>query len=348
MEAELERAIEQLHARPLDPQTVYFYRLVASHEDMHDEAFTYTRQTLGYPAPAFTTSAGRSAGSADSAASGPGTGRPVSRAAPGMVEVPGGTFVLGAERGEPFVFDNEKWAHPVELRPFRISRMAVTDGEFVIFVEDGGYERRELWDEDGWAWRESVQAKHPVYWRRADDGWERRVFDRWAPLVPEHAMIHVNAHEASAWCRWAGKRLPTEAEWEAAAACSRDPATSDFAVRKRQRPWGDAPAMPDRANLDGMRLGVIAAKELPRGDSAFGCRQMWGNVWEWTSTPFAPYPGFVVDPYREYSEPWFDGRHLVLRGGCWATRPRLLRNTWRNFYTRDRRDVFAGFRVCDA
>jgi iron(II)-dependent oxidoreductase len=114
---------------------------------------------------------------------------------------------------------------------------------------------------------------------------------------------------------------------------------------KRKFPWGDETPTPERANLDGRALGLLQVGALPEGDSAFGCRQMIGNVWEWTASDFQPYPGFVVDPYKEYSKPWF-GTHKVLRGGCWATRARLIRNTWRNFYTPDRRDVWAGFRTC--
>jgi iron(II)-dependent oxidoreductase len=120
-----------------------------------------------------------------------------------------------------------------------------------------------------------------------------------------------------------------------------------LAPRKRRYPWGDAPPDPTHANLDGRALGCIDVAALPDGDSAFGCRQMFGNVWEWTATTFEPYPGFVVDPYRDYSRPWF-GTHKVLRGGCYATQARLLRNTWRNFYPPDRRDVLAGFRTCAA
>jgi iron(II)-dependent oxidoreductase len=159
-------------------------------------------------------------------------------------------------------------------------------------------------------------------------------------------MVHVNAYEAEAWCRWAGRRLPTEAEWEAAAAG--EPAGhGGLADAKRRFPWGDDPPTPERANLDGFAMGAADVDAHPAGDSAFGCRQMVGNVWEWTADAFGPYPGFVVDPYAEYSRPWF-GNHRVLRGGCWVTRARLLRNTWRNFYTPDRRDVWAGFRTCSA
>ncbi|MEK7831745.1 MAG: SUMF1/EgtB/PvdO family nonheme iron enzyme, partial [Acidobacteriota bacterium] len=147
-----------------------------------------------------------------------------------------------------------------------------------------------------------------------------------------------NWFEADAYCRWAGRRLPTEAEWEMAA-------SSDSSGGKRIFPWGDEAPTPERANLDWLDGGLLPVDALPTGDSAFGCRQMIGNVWEWTVTDFAPFGGFAPGPYKEYSAPWF-GDHKVLRGGCWATRSRLIRNGYRNFYKPDRRDVWAGFRTC--
>ena len=157
-------------------------------------------------------------------------------------------------------------------------------------------------------------------------------------------MIHVSWHEAQAYCHWAGRRLPTEAEWEAAASLEPD-SGSGFASRKRRFPWGDDPPVAERANLDGRAMGCVDVGAFPAGDSAWGCRQMLGNVWEWTADDFLPYPGFVPDMYLDYSQPWFR-THKVLRGGCWVTRSRLLRNTWRNYYTPERRDVWAGFRTC--
>ena len=165
------------------------------------------------------------------------------------------------------------------------------------------------------------------------------------PLEPHLPVIHVNYYEAEAYCRWAGRRLPTEAEWETAAAVEPNSAGNGLSSRKRRFPWGDEPPTPEHANLDWNAMGCVDVGACPKSDSAFGCRQMIGNVWEWTCTPFRPYPGFEIDPYKEYSEPWFETRN-VLRGGCWTTRSRLLRNTWRNFYTPDRRDVLAGFRTC--
>ncbi|MGH7754310.1 MAG: selenoneine synthase SenA, partial [Gemmatimonadales bacterium] len=324
-----DRVLERLRRPEPEDQEIYFVLLSVFHEDMHTEAFTYTRQTLGYPPPRVSPAPGRvPAGRGGSL--------------PGDADIPGGTFLLGATPEEPFVFDNEKWAHPVEVKSFAIARAPVTQAEFAAFVGDDGYRRRELWSEDGWRWREGGSAGHPVYWQRASDGgWLRRHFDTWVPLEPDRPVIHVNWYEAEAYCRWAGRRLPTEAEWEVAAAAEAGQESRGLSPRKRRFPWGDDPPRPERANLDWQAMGCLDVGFLPAGDSPFGCRQMIGNVWEWTGSDFHPYPGFVADPYKEYSAPWF-GTRKVLRGGCWATRSRLLRSTWRNFYSPDRRDVWAG------
>jgi len=306
-----------------DAGDAWFARLATFHEDMHGEAFVYTRQTLGWSAPV-----------EDRA--------PAAGPLPGDVEVPGGTFELGARADGSFVFDNEKWSHPVELAPFRIARAPVTQGELAEFVEAGGYRRDELWTREGLRWRVEAGAATPAYWTRDARGWSRRHFDRSVPLEEHRPAVHVNAHEAEAFCRWKGRRLPTEAEWEAAACGTAE--GGGLARAKRRFPWGDAPPTPAHAALDLSSAGCADVAAFPAGDGAFGCRQMLGNVWEWTASAFTPYPGFVADPYREYSEPWF-GTHRVLRGGAYATRARLVRGTWRNFFTPDRRDVIAGFRT---
>ena len=354
MAAVLSRVADGLGSREPTPEEIYFHLLVLFHEDMHDEAITYTRQTLGYPPPKLSPSLeGISAQEING------------EELPGDVEVPGGTFMLGATPELPFVFDNEKWAHPVEVKPFRIARAPVTNGEFAAFVDDGGYRRRDFWSEEGWRWLKSGgsselervfskffktnlehksssysgRVEQPLYWERASGGrWLQRVFNSSVPLKDRLPVIHVGWYEAEAYCKWAGRRLPAEAEWEMTA--SVEPTTG----RKRIFPWGDKAHTPERANLDSRAMGPLEVVSLPAGDSAFGCRQMIGNVWEWTASDFGPYPGFVADPYKEYSQPWF-GTHKVLRGGCWVTRARLIRNTWRNFYTPDRRDVWAGFRT---
>jgi iron(II)-dependent oxidoreductase len=243
-----------------------------------------------------------------------------------------------------FVFDNEKWAHEVDVKPFAIAKAAVSQAEYAEFVNDNGYERREFWDTAGWGWRQAQGRTHPVFWRKRDGKWERRHFDQWVDLEPHKAVIHVSWYEAQAWCRWAGRRLPTELEWEVAAAGQPD-GRGGLSKVKRLYPWGDTPPQPQHANLDTQALGCVDVGAHPEGDSAFGCRQMLGNIWEWTSSDFTGYPGFTPDMYGDYSEPWFRG-HKVLRGGAYCTRGRLIRNTWRNFYTPYRADILAGFRTC--
>jgi iron(II)-dependent oxidoreductase len=325
MQEVLNRLLERLRTITLDAEEAYFYQLGLFHEDMHDEAFTSRPR---FPAL-----------SQEGAQTG---GGPLA----GDVEVSGGTFLLGATPDLPFVFDNEKWAHPVEIQPFRIARAPVTNGEYVAFVEDKGYLRREFWSENGWRWREKLGAEHPVYWQRGSNGrWYRRSYDEIVSLEEHHAIIHVNWYEAEAYCQWAGRRLPTEAEWEVTASGEPTADGRGITQHKRRFPWGDEPTFAGRANVDGGAGGCIDVGALAEGDSPFGCRQMIGNVWEWVSNDFGPYPGFVADPYKEYSEPWF-WTHKVLRGGSWITRSRMIRNTWRTYYTPDRRDVMVGFRTC--
>jgi iron(II)-dependent oxidoreductase len=315
----LERVLERLERRGDDEWLLYFVQLALFHEDMHAEAFHYTRQTLRYTEPRLEA----------------GTRGDVGDPLPGDAEISGGTFRLGARRNSGYVFDNEKWAHPVELQPFAISRTPVTNAEFLGFVREGGYRREEFWLPEGWAWRAREQTAGPRYWSQHDGDWLERRFDRLVPLQPDLPVMHVNWYEAQAYCRFAGRRLPTEAEWECAAG----------GPEKRRYSWGDDPPSGAKANFEG--TGRVPVAALPQGDSACGCRQMLGNVWEWTSSTFIPYPGFAHDPYVDYSVPWFD-THKVLRGGSFATTARLVRNTWRNFYTADRYDMFAGFRTCRA
>ena len=329
-----DRVLRRVERGDLDDELTYHLVYTTLHEDMHAEAFTYTRQTLGYPAPGLSIVGEREAGLEDS---GP---------LKGDAEIAGGRFSLGSEPEESFVFDNEKWAHRVEVGPFAMARAAVTQEEFAAFVDDGGYGLRQWWSREGWRWRQSAGAEHPLYWKRLSKGrWLRRHFDQWVGLEPHLPAIHVNWYEAEAYCRWAGRRLPSEAEWEMAAASA--PAVQGRTQPKRRFPWGEEGPSAGRANLDWKAMGCVDVGAFPAGDSGFGCRQMIGNLWEWTSSTFLPYPGFTADPYREYSEPWF-GTRKVMRGGCWATRSRLIRSNYRNFQTPDRRDILVGFRTCAA
>ena len=322
--------IERLKDGEASKDESYLYQLTTFHEDMHDEAFTYTRQTLSYPAPEFRIAKEHVSSDAGDLS--------------GDVDVPGGEVELGSHAGGPFIFDNEKFGHVTEIAPFQIAKAAVTNAAFCDFVEDKGYTDRRYWSDAGWRWREKAQAVCPIYWRRGDHGcWWVRVFNKETLLPPHHPVNHVNWFEAEAWCRWANRRLPSEVEWEAAAAYG--PAVKlESDMPKRRYPWGTSiDGCP--ANLDGRHIGVVDVAAYPGGDSGFGCRQMIGNVWEWTSSDFLPFPGFSIDPYEDYSAPWF-GTRKVLRGGAWATRSRMISNTYRNFFTPDRRDTICGFRTC--
>ena len=317
MERTLERTLEALERTP--PEKRYFFDLALRHEDMHGEALLMTLQTLALPAPAI--------------AGDPPPSLPIGR--PKEVVFHSGEFLQGTlPDATEFVFDNEKWAHMASVRSFTLSLDPVTQGEFAAFVEEGGYRRGEFWTAEGWRWREQARAEAPRDWKREGSQWTLRRFDRWVPIDFAGPMMHVTLHEALAYCRWAERRLPTEAEWEFAAR------GGGGALRF---PWGDA-AAPRAEPLDLHYIGPSSAVQDP-APSRTGLRQMLGGVWEWTSTPFLPYPGFRPDPYKEYSEPWF-GSHFVLRGGSFATRSRLVHNRFRNFYLPERNDVFAGFRTC--
>ena len=335
MQRVLDAVVERLQDHTPSALETYLYLLAVLHEDMHGEALTYMRQTLAYPAPRLESMAAAALPAA--LGSGP---------FPGDVTIPGSTFFLGATPEQPFVFDNEKWAHAVEIAPFRMARAPVTNAEFTAFVEDGGYQRQEWWSAPGWRWRTKAQARHPGYWQRDGRKWYQRHFETWVPLAPHAPVVHVTWYEAEAYCQWAGRRLPTEAEWELAASAEPSADGHSLTTRKRRYPWGDTPPTPAHANLDARVLGCVDVAAFPAGDSAFGCRQMAGNIWEWTASAFYPFPGYLVDePYREYSAPWF-GYRKVLKGGAWATRARLAYNTYRNFFPPARQDVYAGFRTC--
>ncbi|MDP8976697.1 MAG: ergothioneine biosynthesis protein EgtB [Actinomycetota bacterium] len=300
----------------------FVYGMVVQHEHMHDETMLATLQLMDEPGYR-------------TVAAPPPQGAPPERR---EVLVDGGTFTMGTDT-EPWALDNERPSHQVELAPFLIDAAPVTNAAYAEFVDAGGYGERRCWDAEGWAWRQEAGLEHPQFWHReGSSSWSRTRFG-WREDLPAHEPVqHVCWHEAAAYARWRGRRLPTEAEWEKAA--SSEPA----AGRKRRYPWGDDEPTAQRANLGQAHLGTAPVGAYPKGASAYGCVQMTGDVWEWTSSVFEPYPGFRSFPYREYSEVFYGSDYRVLRGGSWATHPSMARTTFRNWDLPIRRQIFCGFR----
>jgi len=302
----------------------FVYGMVVQHEHQHDETVLAGLHLLpeGYdgreferaPAPALATP-------------------------PAECHVPGGTYVIGTSN-DPWAYDNERPAHPVEVAPYAIDGAPVTNGAWAAFLADGGYDRPDLWTDAGWVWRQDAGLEAPLGW--APDGaggWQRHRFGPLEAVPADEPVQHVCWYEADAFARWAGRRLPTEVEWEVAATC--DPATGD----KRRHPWGDQPWRPALANLGQTRLGPDPVGAHPEGRSPVGCFAMEGDVWEWTSSGFDRWPGTSAFPYREYSEVFYGGDYKVLRGGSWATDPSASRGTFRNWDHPIRRHIFAGLRT---
>ncbi|MFN2582004.1 MAG: ergothioneine biosynthesis protein EgtB [Candidatus Dormibacteria bacterium] len=255
------------------------------------------------------------------------------------VSIPAGTYPVGSDEHSPY--DNEHGLHHVTLPDIRIDRYPVSCRRYIAFIDDGGYSRSELWTHAGWAWRQRDSATAPGFWRRDGESWIRDRFGHAVAVRPDDPVMHVCAHEADAFARWAGGRLPTEQEWEVAA--SWDPSTR----RARRFPWGDEEPAAANANLSRSLLGPAPLGAYPGGESALGCAQMIGDVWEWTSSDFLPYPGFRPFPYREYSEVFFGPEYRVLRGASWAADRSVGRVTFRNWDYPIRRQIFAGFRCAD-
>ncbi len=304
----------------------YVYRMVAQHEYQHNETILQALQLKDdppYRAPRVLQ---------------PPAGRPVAADADGMVRFPGGTVEIGTD-DRSAAYDNERPRHAVEIAPFRIGAWAVTNAEYQRFLDAGGYARAELWTEAGWKWRQEADLTAPQFWTKKDGEWWTRSMDREMPVDPDRPVCHVCWYEADAYARWAGARLPTEHEWEGAA--SWDPATGS----KRAYPWGDDAPTAFDANLDQLTFETAPTGAYPRNVSPIGAYGMIGDVWEWTSSDFAGWPGYQSVPYPEYSEVFFGDEYKVLRGGSWATRPGAIRNTFRNWDYPIRRQIFSGFRI---
>ena len=284
----------------------FVYGMVIQHEHQHDETMLATVQLMG-----------------DRAYRPVGEPTPAAPQAPeGDVFVPAGPFVMGTDEG--WAYDNERPAHQRDLPSFWIDAAPVTNRQYLEFIDAGGYCDPRWWADEGWAWRQETNAENPLFWREEGEGaWSRLRFGWREDVPPDEPVQHVCWYEADAYARWAGKRLPTEAEWEKAAIGAKGAADANLG----QRHYRPAP------------VGAY-----PAGASVYGVHQLIGDVWEWTASDFEPYPGFASFPYREYSEVFFGSGYKALRGGSWATDPVVARTTFRNWDLPIRRQIFAGFR----
>jgi len=301
----------------------FLFPMVVQHEHMHDETMLATLQLRGtertLPADA-ALPPGRAVLQHDD------------------VLVPGGPSV-GGTSGDPWAFDNERPAHPVALPAYRIDRVPVTNAMYAGFVEAGGYDEPRWWDPIGWAHVQESGRRAPMTWQRSGPGWTCTRFGVVEDVAGDEPVQHVCFWEADAYARWAGRRLPTEAEWEKA--CGWDP----VAERLRRYPWGDGEPTTELANLGGRAARPAPVGAYPAGGSAYGVEQLIGDVWEWTSSGLEAYAGFRAHPYPEYSKVFFGGDYRVLRGGSWATHATAVRTTFRNWDVAVRRQIFSGFRT---
>jgi iron(II)-dependent oxidoreductase len=320
------KALDALDVLPEEDGTgvdpAFVFGLVVSHENQHDETML---QAL-------------------SIRSGPpilGRGAPLPPGRPGVagtsVLVPGGPFVLGVTAAEePLSLDNERDAHVVDVPSFRIGRVPVTNGEWRDFIGDGGYGDRGWWSQAGWAHCRQAGLTAPKFWNA--DGTRTR-FGHVEDIPADEPVQHVTFFEAEAYAAWAGARLPTEMEWEKA--CAWDPTTAS----RRRFPWGASEPTAALANLGGEALRPAPVGAYPAGASAYGAEQMLGDVWEWTTSPLRPWPGFTPMLYDQYSRPFFDGDYKILRGGAWSVAASILRPSFRNWDHPIRRQIFSGVRL---
>jgi gamma-glutamyl hercynylcysteine S-oxide synthase len=263
----------------------------------------------------------------------------VSPSTPQMKEIPAGEITLGLSYTETdkFGWDNEYEAHTVQVPGFDIDKYKVTNGEYKEFVAAGGYENGDLWTEEGWQWRTENNITHPAFWKPHGDHWHYRTLFDEVPL-PAESPVYVSQAEASAYARWAGKSLPTEAQWHRAAYGTAE-------GEERPYPWGTEPPNAKLGNFDFHHWDPTPVSAFPQGESAFGVADLLGNGWEWTSSVFGPFPGFqAFSFYPGYSANFFDGKHYVLKGGSARTAASMLRRSFRNWFQGQYQYVYAGFR----
>ncbi|MFI9306281.1 ergothioneine biosynthesis protein EgtB [Streptomyces triculaminicus] len=323
------RVLDVLDTAPADGggplmESSFAFGMIAQHEQQHDETMLITHQLRRGPA-ALT-------------APEPPPAAPDTALLPAEVLVEGGPFTMGTST-EPWALDNERPAHPCFVPSFFIDTLPVSNGAYLRFIQDGGYEDPRWWHPEGWEQVRRHSLAAPLFWRREGSTWTRRRFGVEEPVPEAEPVLHVSWYEAEAYAAWAGRRLPTEAEWEKAA--RHDPVSG----RSLRYPWGDEDPTPEHANLGQRHLRPAPVGAYARGASRRGVRQLIGDVWEWTASDFLPYPGFRAFPYREYSEVFFGPGHKVLRGGSFAVDPVACRGTFRNWDLPVRRQIFSGFRT---
>jgi gamma-glutamyl hercynylcysteine S-oxide synthase len=322
-----EKVLDLLDRVPLNANRLtesgFAFGMVVQHEQQHDETMLATHQLRR---------------------SGPPLQAPLPRpeitpSRPPEVLIPAGPFTMGTST-EAWALDNERPAHRSEVAAFFLDTAPVTNGDYLRFLDAGGYDERRWWTAPGWEYRRRAELTAPLFWSRDSDGcWWRRSFGNLIPVEADEPVVHVCLYEAQAYAAWAGRRLPTEAEWEKAARW--DPVSQ----RSRRYPWGDEDPTPERANLGQQHLRPAPAGSYPAGASPHGVHQLIGDVWEWTSSTFGPYAGFEVFPYAEYSKVFFGTDYYVLRGGSFGTDRAACRGTFRNWDYPIRRQIFAGFRT---
>ncbi|WP_156756256.1 ergothioneine biosynthesis protein EgtB [Actinokineospora pegani] len=321
-----DKVLDVLDTTPLEGDRLvadgFAFGMIVQHEQQHAETMLATHQlrvgapVLHAPAPP------------------PATAPPRAK----EVLVPGGEFTMGTS-AEPWALDNERPAFRTHVDAFFIETAPVTNGEYLAFVDAGGYDDPRWWTDEGWAHRQAARLVAPQFWERGPEGWQRTRFGVVEPVALDEPVVHVCFHEAKAYAAWAGKRLPTEAEWEKAARHDPD------GDRSRRYPWGDNDPGPEHANLGQRHLRPAPVGAYPAGESALGVAQLLGDVWEWCDSDFVPYPGFASFPYKEYSEVFFRGDYKMLRGGSFGTDASAVRATFRNWDHPVRRQIFSGLRL---